>query len=153
MWSQRALGTDLLWLGSQATSGDTKPGCIGIAGDNTTLFLTAFPALLTWSSRDWNSCGCCAGEDPSLSHPAPRWGKSKGPQPSLFITGLAVTSSWGGREGNPTRHRGGPRPCLPTNYLGGLGPDFDLSCLPCLPPTSAGVTDEIMLPKSQEKAV
>lgn len=30
---------------------------------------------------------------------------------------------------------------------------FLLPCLPCLPPTSAGVTDEIMLPKSQEKAV
>lgn len=60
-----------------------------------------------------------------------------------------------GEEGKGA-HRGTgevPAPAFPLITHGGLGPDFYLPCLPCLPPRSAGVTDDIMLPKSQEKAV
>lgn len=138
MWSQWALGTDLLWLGSQATSGDTKPGCIGTAGDNTTLFLTGFPALLTWSSRDRSGCGCCA----SKIHPFPAQlhGGEKARDRSQGGSSQGWLSLLLGEEGKGA-HRGTGEviaPPFPSITHAGLGPDFYLPCLPCLPPTPAG---------------
>lgn len=125
MWSLQALGTGLLWLGPQATSGQTKPRCTGRTGLDHPL-----PHWFAQLCR-CRALGTRVGVVAVLAKTHPFLtqicgGKKQeviGPACSSQGCAGTVTSSQGGKKGSLPRHV--PAPAFPLMTHVSLGTDSD----------------------------